>query len=170
MLSVANPKGAKNEGKIERAFPKNPGSVLLLFPKGAGSCRDFRASGELLYRNPRIGSPRGGAPARPPARCTVPTASRSRVRWCLTCCGAPPDPCGEAATAHPHSAPLGAQSFEKVALQPKTLRPKKSGSKFSRIFCPMAQSPGRFLALWRKRDLFRGNRKAQDTLSTPFNE
>ena len=42
----------------------------------------------------RIVSLRGGPPARLPARCTVATASRRRVRRCFTCRGAPPPPRG----------------------------------------------------------------------------
>ena len=70
-----------------------------IFSKFPDFAQTFRASGELLYRNRRIGSSRGGPPARPPARCTVPTASQSRVRWCLTCRSAPPAPRGQGAAA-----------------------------------------------------------------------
>ena len=79
--------------------PENPEGIFQVFREPFFAKRfpgfptvDF--SGKWRGALSRIVSRRGGPPARPPARCTVATASRWRVRRCLTCRGAPPPPRG----------------------------------------------------------------------------
>ena len=131
--------------KILEGFSEKSGFRSVAFPERCRILPGFSGKWRVALQKSKnwFTARDGRPPARPPARCTVPTASRSHVRWCLTCRGAPHAPRGDGATANPHPAPLGAKSFQKVALQPQNFEAEKSGSKFFRISCPMAQSPGR---------------------------